>query len=83
MPVYSFLCEHGRYAILHVNYRGSTGFGKSALESRAGKIGSQDVEDVKLLTEATLQRNAHLLDADRVGVCNKCALFFHVLTTGG
>ena len=52
MPMYSFLCQHGHYAILHVNYRGSTGFGRKALESLTGKIGSQDVDDVKLLTEA-------------------------------
>jgi len=71
MPMYSFLCQQGRYAILHVNYRGSTGFGKAALESITGKIGSQDVEDVKLLTEAALERNQLLLDSDRVGTFNE------------
>jgi len=67
MPMYSFLCQQGRYAILHVNYRGSTGFGKGALNSITGNIGSQDVEDVKLLTEAALERNKQTLDSDRVG----------------
>jgi acylaminoacyl-peptidase len=66
--MYSFLCQQGGYAVLHVNYRGSTGFGKSALESLTGKIGSQDVEDVKLLTEAALERYPHILDSDRVGM---------------
>jgi len=68
-PSYAFLCEHGKYAVLHVNYRGSSGFGQSALESLAGNAGSQDVDDVVHLTERVLFSFSDILDSSRVGVC--------------
>ncbi|CAI5968411.1 unnamed protein product [Closterium sp. NIES-64] len=44
MP-YAYLCALG-YAVLHVNYRGSLGFGEEALQSLPKHIGRQDVADV-------------------------------------
>lgn len=64
---YGFLCNQGGYAILHVNFRGSTGFGQAALESLAGNAGSLDVKDVVAATRAVIDMG--VVDADRVGVC--------------
>jgi acylaminoacyl-peptidase len=64
---YGFLCKHGRYAILHVNFRGSTGFGQAALESLTGNAGSLDVLDVVAATRAVIDMG--FVDPDRVGVC--------------
>ncbi|CAI5509579.1 unnamed protein product [Closterium sp. Naga37s-1] len=44
MP-YAYLCALG-YAVLHVNYRGSLGFGEEALQSLPKHIGRQDVADL-------------------------------------
>ncbi|KAM5552919.1 hypothetical protein ABKV19_025248 [Rosa sericea] len=41
----AFLSSNG-FSLLHVNYRGSLGFGEEALQSLPGKVGSQDVNDV-------------------------------------
>ena len=67
VPSYGYLCKHGRYAILHVNFRGSTGFGQAALESLAGNAGSLDVLDVVAATRAVI--DAGIVDPDRVGIC--------------
>jgi acylaminoacyl-peptidase len=68
IPSYAYLSQ-GKYAILHVNFRGSSGFGQSALESLAGKAGTQDVKDVVYLTEHVLERYNDSIDCARVGVC--------------
>ncbi len=67
VPSYAYLCKHGRYAILHVNFRGSTGFGQAALESLAGNAGSWDVLDVVAATQFVI--DAGFIDPDRVGIC--------------
>jgi len=54
VPSYAFLAIATGCAVLHVNYRGSPGFGKTALESLPGKIGEQDVSDVVAATKAAL-----------------------------
>ena len=69
IPSYSYLCQHGKYAILHVNYRGSSGFGQSALESLAGTAGSLDVKDVLHAAEAALELYSSTIDPGRVGIC--------------
>lgn len=69
LPSYAYLCQHGRYAILHCNYRGSSGFGQDALESLAGIAGEADVEDVTYLTITALKEYGFCLDKRRVGVC--------------
>ena len=69
VPSYAFLCHTGNFGILHVNFRGSTGFGQAALESLAGTIGDQDVKDVVHLTNQVLAEYEDHIDASRVGVC--------------
>ncbi len=69
VPSYAFLCQKGNFGILHVNYRGSAGFGQAALESLAGNIGDQDVKDVVHLTNHVLEEFKDKLDASKVGVC--------------
>ena len=64
---YGFLSKQGGYAVLHVNFRGSTGFGQAALESLAGNAGSLDVLDVIAATRAVIDKG--LVDPNRVGVC--------------
>lgn len=68
VPSYAFLCATQGLAVLHVNFRGSTGFGNAALESLPGRIGTQDVADVLAATEAALALEPKSLDATRVGV---------------
>jgi acylaminoacyl-peptidase len=41
---FGFLTSLG-YAIVAVNYRGSTGFGEASLQSLPGHIGRHDVDD--------------------------------------
>jgi acylaminoacyl-peptidase len=67
MPSYAYLCSHGGYALLMVNYRGSTGFGQASIEALPTNIGDLDVKDV---IAATLQlKNSGLVDPDRIGIC--------------
>lgn len=61
-----FLVRSTDCAVLLVNYRGSLGFGRQALESLPGHIGSQDVEDCMAALEAALDTGA--FDTDRVAV---------------
>ncbi|EKX34050.1 hypothetical protein GUITHDRAFT_119792 [Guillardia theta CCMP2712] len=56
------------FAVLSVNYRGSSGYGQDHIESLCGKIGRQDVDDMLHATEEVLRRYPHL-DRDRVVVC--------------
>jgi acylaminoacyl-peptidase len=66
MPAYAFLCASG-YAILHVNYRGSTGFGQRAVESLPGNIGDIDVKDIIHAVETVC--SAGWVNPNRVGIC--------------
>lgn len=50
----NFLLMQG-YAVLVLNYRGSTGFGKDFLDSILGHIGSRDVEDCGNLTKMAIE----------------------------
>ncbi|KAG9270893.1 acylamino-acid-releasing enzyme isoform X1 [Astyanax mexicanus] len=52
---------------IHVNYRGSTGFGQDSIDSLLGNVGSQDVKDVQRAVLHILQSD-QALDADRVAV---------------
>ncbi|XP_026188666.1 acylamino-acid-releasing enzyme isoform X2 [Mastacembelus armatus] len=60
------LAELG-FAVLMVNYRGSTGFGQHSILSLIGQIGSQDVKDVQRAVLTALQSDA-TLDPERVAV---------------
>ena len=64
---YAYLCGYGRYAILLVNYRGSTGYGQASIRSLPTNIGTQDVEDVITATNDVCQNG--LVDANRIGIC--------------
>lgn len=68
VPSYAFLSATQGFAVLHVNFRGSTGFGTTALESLPGRIGTQDVADVLAATKAALALEPDALDPRRVGV---------------
>ena len=54
------------YAVLHVNYRGSLGFGQDSLESLPGRIGRQDVDDCMAALQTCL--DGGLVNKDRVYV---------------
>ncbi|KAL4139727.1 hypothetical protein PRIC2_003222 [Phytophthora ramorum] len=57
------------FAIVTVNYRGSTGFGIKALESLIGKVGTQDVYDCHYALCYLLEKSSRLglsLDKSRV-----------------
>lgn len=54
------------YALLLVNYRGSTGYGKAFAESVLGKIGGFDVEDVQDLVKKTLSSERIRIEPDRI-----------------
>lgn len=43
---YAYLAITLKVAVLHVNYRGSTGFGQRSIESLTGSIGTNDVKDM-------------------------------------
>ncbi|KAM6924898.1 acylamino-acid-releasing enzyme [Xenentodon cancila] len=55
------------FAVLMVNYRGSTGFGQDSILSLIGQIGSQDVKDVQRAVLTALQSDASL-DRSRLAV---------------
>jgi len=56
------------YSVLLVNYRGSTGYGQTQVDSLFGKVGRQDVDDVMDALAQALKTGKHL-DASRVGAC--------------
>ncbi|GBF91528.1 hypothetical protein Rsub_04268 [Raphidocelis subcapitata] len=54
------------YAVVAVNYRGSTGFGEDALQSLPGRVGRQDVDDCVDALQAAV--DAGIADPDRAAV---------------
>ena len=66
-PAIAFLCGHGGYALLLVNYRGSIGFGEDSVNALPGNAGKLDVQDVVDATEAIGATG--LVDKDRIGIC--------------
>ncbi|RHY86632.1 hypothetical protein DYB37_009611 [Aphanomyces astaci] len=64
---YAYLCALG-FAVVTVNYRGSIGYGRHALESLVGRVGSQDVTDCHHAVSHVLAKYAGRLDASRVHV---------------
>lgn len=55
------------FAVLLVNYRGSTGFGQDSIQSLIGQIGRQDVKDVQRAVELALHTDS-TLDPERLAV---------------
>lgn len=70
--MYRHMCDFWAalgFAIVTVNYRGSTGFGIKALESLIGKVGTQDVYDCHYALCYLLEKSSRLglsLDKSRV-----------------
>ncbi|XP_043934197.1 acylamino-acid-releasing enzyme [Protopterus annectens] len=62
---YAFFCRIG-FAVLLVNYRGSTGFGQDSILSLPGNVGKQDVLDVQYAVEYILKPEA--IDAEKIAV---------------
>jgi acylaminoacyl-peptidase len=67
IPSYAFLCSHGGYAVLLVNYRGSTGFGQGMIEALPTRIGDMDVKDVTAVTREVA--DSGWIDPERIGIC--------------
>lgn len=61
----AFLSALG-FSLLHVNYRGSLGFGEEALQSLLGNIGRQDVSDVLAALDLVIRNG--MADPARVAV---------------
>ncbi|EZA54140.1 acylamino-acid-releasing enzyme isoform X2 [Ooceraea biroi] len=56
------------FAIVLVNYRGSTGMGSATVEYLQGRVGDVDVRDCITATQEALKKYPWL-DPDRVGLC--------------
>lgn len=54
------------FAVLFVNYRGSTGLGQASLKSLLGRVGTQDVNEVVQATRWALSKKEWALDEERV-----------------
>ncbi|MFT7800904.1 acylamino-acid-releasing enzyme-like [Arapaima gigas] len=65
--VFSAALARTGFAVLMVNYRGSTGFGQDSILSLIGNIGSQDVKDMQRSVLTALQSDT-TLDPKRVVV---------------
>jgi acylaminoacyl-peptidase len=63
---YSFFCQTQGYAVLLVNFRGSTGFGEKSLYSLLGKVGEQDVQEVHNATVQMIEKHSEFLDKELV-----------------
>ncbi|XP_006003443.1 acylamino-acid-releasing enzyme [Latimeria chalumnae] len=61
----AILCKMG-FAVLLVNYRGSTGFGQDSIKSLPGNVGDQDVKDVQYSVETLLKEEP--IDAEKIAV---------------
>ncbi|XP_013413674.1 acylamino-acid-releasing enzyme-like [Lingula anatina] len=59
------LCKCG-FAVLFVNYGGSTGFGQASIEALPGNIGTADVSDVQFAAECVVNSAFKLVHKRRV-----------------
>jgi acylaminoacyl-peptidase len=66
VPSYAFLAIHLNSAVLHCNYRGSTGFGQRSIDSLLGTIGTNDVQDVLDCTNMAI--NEGYINKDLVAI---------------
>lgn len=67
--MYRGMCDYFAalgFAVVTVNYRGSTGYGRVALESLVGRVGTQDVFDCHYALQHLLAEHPTLLDASKV-----------------
>ena len=75
-PQIQFLASRG-YAVLTVNYRGSSGAGREAMLALRGQWGAADVEDCRSGAEAMAARG--LADGDRLAILGGSAGGYTVL----
>ena len=68
VPSYAYLSIALGAAVLHVNYRGSTGFGQRGIDSLCGSIGTNDVSDMMRALEDTLASHKDLIDPAKLCV---------------
>ena len=68
LPDFSFIASELNAALLLVNYRGSTGLSPASLASLLGRIGDQDVLDVRDATTDALKTHLPHLPRSKVGV---------------
>jgi dipeptidyl aminopeptidase/acylaminoacyl peptidase len=73
-----FLATRG-YAVLQLNYRGSTGYGRAYMEALRGEWGVVDVEDAA--GAAHFLAHSGLADAERLAIMGSSAGGFTVLNT--
>eukprot|EP01038_Epipyxis_sp_PR26KG_P010072 gene10072-13535_t len=59
-PSYAFIANQLKVSILHVNYRGSTGYGQDSIESLLGNIGKNDVEDMMIAIHSLFDKKNEL-----------------------
>ncbi|CAB9516814.1 Acylamino-acid-releasing enzyme [Seminavis robusta] len=67
LPTWPFLCGLSKYALLLVNYRGSVGFGQSAVEDLPSRCSDLDVKDVVHAVKHVAESG--LVDPARLGIC--------------
>ncbi|KAM9476086.1 acylamino-acid-releasing enzyme-like [Clarias gariepinus] len=58
-------CRMG-FGVLHVNYRGSIGYGQDSIFSLPGNVGTQDVKDVQFAVESILKQGD--FDREKIAV---------------
>ena len=75
-PLAQFFCSRG-YAVLEVNYRGSTGYGKEYRDKLQGSWGIYDVQDA--VSGARHLVSQDLVDASRLVIMGSSASGFTVL----
>lgn len=61
-------CKLG-YAVLLVNYRGSTGFTNESLKSLPGNVGTQDVNDCQAIVNQFIKLKKGSIDTENVFIC--------------
>lgn len=63
---YASVCLSLHCAVLHVNYRGSIGFGDDSLNSLLGRVGTADVADMMQALHHVLRLDAEQLQDDAI-----------------
>jgi len=66
IPSYAYLAHQLHCAVLHTNYRGSTGFGEAGVLALPGECGNVDLTDVMALVEEA--RKFPMIHPERLGI---------------
>ncbi len=68
-PIHQWLTNRG-YAVLSINFRGSTGFGRTYLEAGNGQWGGKIAEDIKTCAEWVAQ-NYTIIDKTKIAIMGR------------